>query len=202
MKNKQQILLIHGGTTYPTHEDYLNALKNKSPVLEWIKSRRDWKNELQNQLGDNFIVYLPQMPNKSNSQYEEWKIYFEKIVDLLDDGFILIGHSLGGMFISKYLSENQIKKIISKTFLIAAPFNNDGMEREPLYSFLRNRDLNEMEKRAGKIYIYQSTDDFVVPFNHIEKYRMAIPTATIREFTDRNHFLQEHIPELIEDIKK
>lgn len=201
MKNKQQILLIHGGTTYETHDKYLSALKNKKLKLEYILSRRDWKTELQDQLGDNFSVYVPQMPNKQNSQYEEWKIVFEKVVDLLDDNFILIGHSLGGIFIAKYLSEDKIKRKIKKTFLLGTPFDDEGMEQEPLYSFTRVGDLKNLEKQAGELHFYHSEDDFAVPFSHVKKYKKELPNAKIREFTDRNHFLQERIPELIDDIK-
>ena len=202
MKHKQQILLIHGGTTYKSYDEYFESLKNKIPKLEWILSRRDWKNELQDQLGENFSVYAPQMPNKQNSQYEEWKILFEKIVDLLDENFILIGHSLGGAFLAKYLSENNVNKKIKKTFLIAAPFDNEGMIDEPLYSFLRKGNLKNFERQAGEIFIYQSKDDFAVPFDHLKKYKKELANANIREFKDRNHFLQESIPELIVDIKK
>jgi hypothetical protein len=202
MKHKQQILLIHGGTTYKSYDEYFESLKNKIPKLEWILSRRDWKNELQDQLGENFSVYAPQMPNKQNSQYEEWKILFEKIVDLLDENFILIGHSLGGAFLAKYLSENNVNKKIKKTFLVAVPFDDEGMINEPLYSFLRKRDLKNLERQAGEIFIYQSKDDFAVPFNHLEKYKKELTSANIREFEDRNHFLQESIPELVVDIKK
>ena len=202
MEHKQQILLIYGGTTYKNYEEYFSSLKDKTPNLEWILSRRDWKNELQDQLGAGFSVYVPQMPNKQNARYEEWKILFGKIVDLLDENFILIGHSLGGAFLAKYLSENNINKKIKKTFLIAAPFDDKGMVNEPLHSFLRKKDLTNFERQAGEIFIYQSKDDFAVPFNHLKKYQKVLPSANIREFENRNHFLQESIPELIIDIKK
>jgi len=73
MKKKQQILLIHGGETHKNYAEYLEFLKNSTPKLEWILSRKDWKNELQDQLGQDFSVYTPQMPNKQNAQYKEWK---------------------------------------------------------------------------------------------------------------------------------
>ncbi|MEI7777581.1 MAG: alpha/beta fold hydrolase [bacterium] len=201
MENKQQILLLHGGTTYETYEKYFESLKNKTPKLEWILSRRDWKNELQNQLGEDFAVYAPQMPNKQNAQYEEWKILFEKIIELLSENLILIGHSLGAIFLVKYLSENKINKKIKKTFLMGTPFDDEGMDEEPLYSFLRKGDLRDFEKQAGEIFFYHSEDDFSVPFSHLEKYRRELPNANIRAMKDRNHFLQEIIPELIDDIK-
>jgi hypothetical protein len=202
MKNKQQILLIHGGTTYETYEEYLVALKKKTPNLEWLASRREWKNELQDQLGEDFIVYTPTMPNKTNAQYDEWKILFEKIVDLLDDNIILIGHSLGGIFLAKYLSENTIGKKVKKTFLVAAPFDDEGIEHEPLYSFLRTGSLKNLEKQAGEIYIYHSEDDFAVPFGHLAKYQAELPSANIRAMKDKNHFIVEKISQLLADIKK
>ncbi len=199
---KQQILLIHGGTTYESYDKYFESLKNKTPRLEWILSKRDWKNELQDQLGENFAVYTPQMPNKQNSQYEEWKLLFEKIVELLDDNFILIGHSLGAIFLVKYLSENEVDKKIKKTFLIGTPFDDEGMDEEPLRSFLRKGSLKTFEKQAGEVFFYHSEDDFAVPFGHLAKYKKELPNANIRAMKNRNHFLQESIPELIIDIKK
>jgi predicted alpha/beta hydrolase family esterase len=71
------------------------------------------------------------MPNKQNAQYEEWKLVFEKIIDKLDENFILIGHSLGAMFIVKYLSENTISKTIEKTLLLGTPFD-DNLKSDPL----------------------------------------------------------------------
>jgi predicted alpha/beta hydrolase family esterase len=200
METKQQILLIHGGTTYESHDKYLNALKSKTPKLEWIQSRRDWKNELQDQLGEDFVVYLPQMPNKQNSQYEEWKILFEKIFELLDENPILIGYSLGAIFLVKYLSENKVNKKIKKTFLLGTPFDNEGLEKEPLYTFLRNGDLHNLEERAGELYFYHSEDDFAVPFSHLSKYQESLPNARFRALNDRRHFIVESIPELNIDI--
>ena len=202
MNNKQQILLVHGGTTFGTYDKYLESLKNKTPKLEWIQSRKDWKNELQQELGHDFTVYTPQMPNKQNAQYSEWKILFEKIVNLLDENFILIGYSLGSIFLVKYLSENTVNKKIKKTFLLGTPFDNVGMDHEPLLSFLRIGDLKKLEDQAGELFFYHSEDDFAVPFDHLEKYRKELPNANYQKFKDRNHFLQESIPELTSDIKK
>ena len=117
MKNPQQIIIIHGGTTYKSHEEYFLALKGLDIKLDRMKSSKDWKDGLQEKLGEDFTVYIPQMPNKQNAQYEEWKILFEKVVKLLDDYIVLIGHSMGGIFLAKYLSENNIHKKILKTFL-------------------------------------------------------------------------------------
>ncbi|PIV10195.1 MAG: hypothetical protein COS49_01910, partial [Candidatus Portnoybacteria bacterium CG03_land_8_20_14_0_80_41_10] len=48
---------------------------------------------------------------------------------------------------------------------------------------------------------YQSKDDKVVPYSHLEKYKKALPNAIIREFKKRGHFDQPKFSELIKDIK-
>ncbi|MDR3168493.1 MAG: alpha/beta hydrolase [Candidatus Peribacteria bacterium] len=139
------------------------------------------------------------MPNKQNAQYEEWKIVFEKIIDKLDNNFILIGHSLGAMFIVKYLSENTISKTIEKTLLLGTPFDN-SIKTDPLAGFLRQGNLQKLAEQAGKLFFYHSEDDFAVPFEHVLKYKEALPYASFRLMKDRNHFLQEEVPELNFDI--
>ncbi len=65
------------------------------------------------------------MPNKTNAQFEEWKIWFEKFIPFLNDGVILVGHSLGGVFLAKYLSENKFPKKIGGVFLVSAVYEKN-----------------------------------------------------------------------------
>src|SRR4030043_1684983 len=102
---KQQVVIIHGGTSFDTYEDYLSFLKNQEISLEKLKVRNDWKYNLQEKLGENFEILMPQMPNKTNAHYKEWKIWLERIIPLFNENIILIGQSLGGIFLAKYLSE-------------------------------------------------------------------------------------------------
>jgi len=201
MINKKQVLVIHGGSTHTSYENYLNTLKNKNPKLEWNLSKRGWKDNLQDRLGHEYLVYTPQMPNKTNAQYDEWKIWFEKIATQLDDDFILIGHSLGGIFVVKYLSENVLSKKIKKLFLISAPFNSEDLGKEGLLSFERKADLKNLSKQVSDIFVYHSKDDPEVPFSHLERYSKDLPGANIRALDTEGHFLGESIPGLVEDIK-
>jgi predicted alpha/beta hydrolase family esterase len=200
MPRPRQVLVIGGGTTYADHEHYLAALRAKEVRLEWLESQRDWKNELASQLGDGFTVYTPSMPNKTNAEYAEWKILFEKIVPLLDDGFLAVGHSLGGLFLVKYLSENEPATKIGRLFLLGTPFDDASMPDEPLFSF-RLGDLAPLEPLSDRLYFYHSRDDFVVPYENFQKYQAALPGAHFRSFEHSNHFLVEEIPELLADLK-
>ena len=101
---KQQILVIHGGDTFDTYKDYLSFLKNREISLDRLRLKRDWKDILSEKLGENFDVLSPRMPNGTNARYKEWKIWFERVIPFIDKGVIFIGHSLGGIFLAKYLS--------------------------------------------------------------------------------------------------
>lgn len=200
MNKKQQVLVLHGGTTFETQEEYLQFLKECPIEIEKLRPRLDWKNSLQERLEDDFDVLQPRMPNGTNAQYLEWSIWFEKILNLLDDNIILIGHSLGGIFLAKYLSENKLSKSIQALFLVAAPFNDEGMS-ESLTSFKISDPLDQLDQQVGDIFLYYSKDDEVVPFTHANLYKEVLPRAVINSFEDRGHFKQANFPEIVEDIK-
>ena len=102
---KKQILVIHGGDTFATQEEYLSFLRNYEINIERYKTNTDdWKPWLREVLGDEYEVILPAMPNKFNARFDEWKLWFEKITPFLNDEIVLIGHSLGGAFLARYLS--------------------------------------------------------------------------------------------------
>ncbi|MFH1838331.1 MAG: alpha/beta hydrolase [Candidatus Kuenenbacteria bacterium] len=203
---KKQIIVIHGGATFDTHEDYIFYLKNEEINLERLKSHKNWKDTLATELGSDYEILTPQMPNKTNARYKEWKLWFERIVKLLNNEIILIGHSLGGIFLVKYLSENSISKTIKATILVAAPFDNDAKSKKllikhSLTDFLLPSSLAKFIQQGNKIYLLHSKDDPDVLFGQLEKYKQALPNAKAIVFNNRGHFNQETFPEIVELIK-
>ena len=194
---RQQVLVIHGGDAYETYGEYLDGLKSKELKIEMLQFV-GWKDNLAKDLGKDFDVLLPKMPNAQNAKYNEWKIWFEKITPLLSDNIILIGHSLGGIFLAKYLAENKFPKKIKALFILAAPYHSMN---EPLADFNIESGLGNVSKQAEKIFLYHSKDDLVVPFESLENYQKEFPNAEIRIFEDKGHFHVLGLPELIEDIK-
>jgi predicted alpha/beta hydrolase family esterase len=197
---KQQIVAIHGGETFDTYQNYISYLKNKIIEPERLKPKRDWKNTLLEKLGENFEVLLPSMPNKTNSQFKEWKIWFERITPFIKKNTIFVGHSLGGTFLAKYLSQNTISKSIRAVILVAAPFD-DADSKYSLASFKLPPSLKKFSEQADKIYLIHSKDDFVVPFEDLKKYKKALPDAEIMVFDHKEHFSQETFPEIVKLIK-
>lgn len=121
--------MIHGRMTFKNKKDYLHFLKTRKISIE---EKIYWSNGLfKKKLGKNFEIIKPNMPLKDNAKYEEWKIYFERYFPQLENNIILIGSSLGGIFLAKYLSENKFPKKILSTYLICPPFDN-SLEGEDL----------------------------------------------------------------------
>ena len=116
----------------------------------------------------------------------------------MKDNVVLIGHSLGGLFLAKYLSENLFHKKISGLFLVAAPHSGT----EDIGDFGLTSDLEKVWEQCQNIHLYQGEDDPVVPASEVEEYRKAWPEAKVHIFPDRGHFNQEEFPELVEEIKR
>lgn len=196
---KKQIVVIHGGNAFDVYEGYLNDLKNAEVTLERFQ-KKDWKSNLQEVLGQDYDLVLPRMPNSQNARYLEWKIWFEKIIPLLDEKVVFIGHSLGGIFLAKYLSENTYPKKIRAIFLVAAPYNDE--KENPYVDFNITASLQVLTEQSKEIFIYHSKDDQVVPFSSFERYTKELPEAKGRVFEDKGHFNQERFDdELVEDIR-
>lgn len=194
---KKQVVVIHGGDTFETYEEYLDFLRGYKIDIERYKTdKHDWKPWLRQRLGSDYEIISPIMPNRTNAQFEEWRIWFEKLIPFLHDEVILIGHSLGGTFLPKYLSENSFPKKIKAVFLVGAVYDKDS-DGYLLVSFTLPAHLN---LQTDKIYLYHSKDDGVVPFSALEQYKKALPKAQTRVFKDRGHLNQEEFPELVQDI--
>jgi len=196
---KKQILLIHGGDNFATYEEYIDFLKKYEVKLEELDAKR-WKENLSEKLGGDFEVIFPKMPNPMNAKYAEWKITFEKFFPFLKDNIILVGHSLGGIFLAKYLSENKFPQKILATFLVSAPYDEKDTN-EFLGDFNLPESLEMFREQGGKIFLYHSKDDEVVPFIDFEKYKKVLPEAETMVFEDRGHFDQNEFLELVKDIK-
>lgn len=197
---KHQILLIHGGETFKNRRDYLKYLKTRSVTTV---ARKRWAGEyLDKSLGKGFEIIRPRMPLQDNAQYEDWKIYFERHLPLLRSKFILIGNSLGGIFLAKYLSEQRLSKKALSTILTCAPFDNTLPGEDLVGGFTLKADLSLIEKNTKNLHLLFSKDDPVVPASHAEKYRKKLRNAHIVVYKSKNgHFIVPTFPEIIKLIK-
>lgn len=200
-KEKNQIFFIHGGMTFKSRKDYLYFLKTREISIE---KKRKWKNEyLDEKLGKNFEIIRPIMPSPDLAKYSDWKIHFERYFDFLRDDLILIGSSLGGIFLAKYLSENKFPKKIKAVFLVAPPYDNSLTGEDLVGGFRLNADLSLIEKNCENVFLMFSKDDDTVPVSHAEKYRKKLKNTEIIIYENKNgHFRISEFPEIVGIIKK
>ncbi len=200
MKNKTQILYIHGGMTFKNRKGYLAWLKNRSITLE--KKKRWAVDYLDEKLRKKFEIIRPTMPLRENAIYEDWKIHFEKFLPYIKNNVILIGGSLGGIFLAKYLSENKFPKKILSTYLVCPPFDDTCFTEDLVGGFELKKDLSLLEKNSKNLTLMFSEDDDSIPVEHAEKYRSKLKNAKIIIYKSKNgHFNISTFPEIVQMIK-
>ena len=200
MKKKPQILMIHGGMTFKNDRAYLSYLKNRKVRLG---RRINWAGDyMDKELGKKFEIIRPRMPLQDNAQYRDWKVWFERHIPYLRNGVILIGGSLGGIFLAKYLSEHKFPKKILATFLVCPPFDNTVIGEDLVNGFKLKSNLSLLEKNNKNLYLMFSKDDDCVPVAHAEKYRNKLKDANIIIYKSKNgHFDVPRFPEIAQIIK-
>jgi uncharacterized protein len=180
---KKPVLFIHGAGEGAFEEDGLLAAS------------------LQNALGLAYDVHYPKMPEEDSATYADWKSLIEQELATLDDEVILVGHSVGGSVLLKYLSEQTLDKSIPALFLLATPYW--GADKFWTWEEARlPEDLAEKLAGIPRIFLYHSRDDNTVPFAHLALYAAKLPQAIIREFDGRGHQFGNDLSEVAEDITR
>lgn len=152
---------------------------------------------LQSELGPDYHVHFPMMPNEASPDYAAWSRHLSEVLAALGSDAILVGHSLGASMLIKILVEKESRHGVGGVFLIAAPYWGDqGWASEE----------DELPKDAGTrlslpLFLYHSRDDEVVPYAHVELYLKAFPHAQLRPLSGRNHQLDDDLSEVAADIR-
>jgi predicted alpha/beta hydrolase family esterase len=155
---------------------------------------------LQKALGVDYEVWYPEVPNEDDPDKDVWMSQIEDEIAASDDQIILVGHSVGGYILIKYLSEGgPAKKPITGLFIIAAPFPG-GDENWQIEGFSLPENFGAKLPAEAKIFLYHSPDDQTVPFAHLALYAKALPKAIVRQ-TSGGHQLNNDLSIVANDIK-
>ena len=191
---ERQVFIIGGGETFNTYNDYISWLREFK--LRESKHAPSWKSWLADRLVAHEIpVVRASMPNTMNAKYEEWEIMFEKYLARSPQASLtLVGHSLGAMFLLKFLTRRrELHSRIDSVHLVAPEF-------EEAYSFAITR---EQLPDDAKFFWYQSSDDEVVSYE-TSSFRVAKDAGLTRNqyllFDNRGHFLGGEFPEVYRHI--
>lgn len=152
---------------------------------------------LQRELGADYLVRYPRMPNEEDPAYAMWKPALLRELESLEDGAILVGHSVGGTMLVHAVAEHPPSFKPGALVLIAAPFIGNGGwpsdEIQPRTDFAA--------RLPDRVFLYQGTDDETVPAAHVHLYARAIPHATVRVLAHRDHQLNDDLSEVARDIR-
>ncbi len=116
----------------------------------WLKS------ELE-KIGCN--VTVPRFPTPQGQSLDSWLEILSKYEKRIADSTILIGHSLGGLFLLRVLE--RLSHPVAAVFFIAAPIGvkpilyYEGDERFSGFGF----DWTEIKKKARHFFVYHSDND-------------------------------------------
>jgi uncharacterized protein len=151
-------------------------------------------------LGSDYDVLVPPMPEPENPRYTAWKGVLGEWLKTLEGDLILVGHSLGGSVLLKYISEERVPSSIVGVFLVATPFW--GVEDWEIEEFILLRGLVSVVPPTSNIFLYHSRNDQWVPVEHVWLYAELLPTAEVCVVEGTEHEFYDGLPELIADIKK
>jgi predicted alpha/beta hydrolase family esterase len=179
---RRQLLFVQGGGA-GAHDEWDNKLVGS----------------LSRELGPDFEIRYPRMPNEDDPRYVAWRETLETEIATLDHGAILVGHSLGATILINALSEPPSKRRFGAIVLIAAPFVGEGGWRSE--DLQLPPDLGARLPRGVPVYIYHGLEDETAPPSHAELYARAIPQARVRRLPDRDHQLNNDLKEIAATIK-
>jgi predicted alpha/beta hydrolase family esterase len=155
---------------------------------------------LQDQLGSDYEVLAPDMPDPDHPQYAAWRTQIEKALAALSDGAMLIGHSVGGSVLLKCLACGAYHKHVAGLFLVAAPYWGKDADWQ-IDEFMLPEKFAANLPEIAQIFLYHSRHDEEVPFAHLGYYQEQLPQATARALDGHEHAFTDGLPALVDDIK-
>jgi hypothetical protein len=180
---KDQVLFIQGG--------------GKAVHDQW--DHRIVEN-LERELGPDYEVRYPRMPHEADPKYSDWNAALNQQFARLDEGAVVVGHSIGGTILLRTLADDRPRQNLGGIFLIAPPFVGDGgWQSEDVGPV---SDVGARLPEQTPIYLYHGDKDETAPFAHVDLYAKAIPQAIVRRLRSRDHQLNNDMSEVAADIRR
>lgn len=182
-------ILIHG---MPSKEEYMKPTVPAASNNQWFP----W---IQKQLSlKGIVAQTPEMPEPYHPDYEKWREVFEQFK--LNEDTMLVGHSCGGGFLVRWLSEHTIK--VGKVVLVAPWINPKSTE--PATGFFDFQVDPNLASKTESLSLFISSDDEQDELNTAKMLEEKVKDIKVLKFTDKGHFCvgfnlkTEEFPELLE----
>jgi len=154
---------------------------------------------LKRELGSDAEVRYPRMSNEDDPKYADWKPAIWLEVAKLDEGAVLVGHSIGGTILVHALAEEEPNVRPGAIILISAPFVGEG--GWPSDDIEAKPDLGERLPAGIPVHLFHGSDDDTVPPAHADLYAKAIPQAQVHRLPGRDHQLNNDLKEVAEVVR-
>lgn len=186
----KSVIILHG---MPTKEEFLDKkLPNESNAhwLPWLQKQLLMK---------GVMAYTPDMPKPYAPDYDAWVREVERYE--IGPQTAIVGHSCGGGFWVRYLSEHKKLKV-GKVVLVAPWLDPDGDEAGSFFDFEMDQSL---AKRTKGLVIFNSANDMGNVHKSVALLRENIDGMRYREFKKRGHFdtpgmKSDKFPELLKEL--
>jgi len=189
MKNA---IILHGR---PDREEYYGLeypAQSNSHWIPWLQKRLQAK---------DIYAQTPEIPMSFRPDYQTWKKEFERYD--IGPETILVGHSCGGGFLVRWLTENKDKKV-GKVVLVAPwlnPEDNPASETGNFFHF----DIDpEIASRTKELVVFVSDDDKETIQKSVNIIKAKVKDLKVQEFSGKGHFTYgamktDEFPELLEE---
>jgi pimeloyl-ACP methyl ester carboxylesterase len=177
MTGSRQLLFIQGGGA-GTHDGWDDRLVDS----------------LRRELGAGWDIRYPQMPDEDDPSDAAWGPAISAALAALEDGAIVIGHSVGGTLLVGVLATRPPGGDLSAIVLLAAPFAGPG--GWPGDGFEMTGDLGGRLPAGVPVHLFHGLADDEVPPAHAGLYAAAIPGARVHRLPGRDHQLGNDLSEV------
>ena len=172
------------------HGVFANPDSNWFP---WLKKELESK---------RYEVKIPKFPTPFDQSLESWLRTIAKYEHEINEQTILIGHSLGAVFILNYLGSR--RKIVKAAILVAGYhqlLDNEFKELNKSF-FQKEFDWNMIRNNCGKFFVVASDNDPYIPSNVNDELAKILHAklSVIRNGGHLNKKGFEKFPELLELI--
>ncbi|MFI2651158.1 alpha/beta fold hydrolase [Micromonospora fulviviridis] len=181
MTGTRQILFIQGGGA-GTHDEWDDKLIDS----------------LRRELRERYEIRYPRMPNEDDPSYARWSAAIRREMTSLDDGAIVVGHSVGGTILINALGERPPERELGAIVLIAAPFVGAG--GWPGDEFELPHDLGARLPQGVPVHLFHGLQDETAPPSHADLYARAIPQAQLHRLPGRDHQLNNDLSDVAKTI--
>lgn len=150
-------------------------------------------------------VIIPQFPTPEGQSLNSWLEVFDKYKGQIDENTIMIGHSLGGLFLLRVLE--RLETPVKAAFFVGAPIGikpikfYEGDEKFSGFSF----DWDKIKTNANHFEVYHSDNDPYVSLGNGEQLAQNLG-VNLNIIPNSGHFNAAagytEFPRLLEDVTR